>query len=100
MGWFDRAQADLDRHADEYASLDDAGLSEAARTVFETGGREDQLVRYAALVREAAERALGERPYDTQLRGLVGLLDGTVVQMLTGEGKTLVGALADAGYAL
>ena len=100
VGWFDRAQADLDRHADEYASLDDAGLSEAARTVFETGGREDQLVRYAALVREAAERALGERPYDTQLRGLVGLLDGTVVQMLTGEGKTLVGALAAAGYAL
>jgi preprotein translocase subunit SecA len=100
VGWFDRAQADLDRHADEYASLDDAGLSEAARTLFETGGREDQLVRYAALVREAAERALGERPYDTQLRGLIGLLDGTVVQMLTGEGKTLVGALAAAGYAL
>ena len=45
VGWFDRAQADLDRHADEYASLDDAGLSEAARTVFETGGREDQLDR-------------------------------------------------------
>lgn len=100
VGWFDRAQADLDRHADEFASLDDDALSEAARTVFETGGREEQLVRYAALVREAAERAVGERPYDTQLRGLIGLLDGTVVQMLTGEGKTLVGALAAAGYAL
>src|SRR5690606_6383745 len=100
VGWFDRAQADLDRHADEFASLDDDALAEAARTVFETGGREEQLVRYAALVREAAERAVGERPYDTQLRGLIGLLDGTVVQMLTGEGKTLVGALAAAGYAL
>ena len=100
VGWFDRAQADLDRHGEEYAQQTDQELSETARTLFETGGREDQLVRYAALAREAAERALGERPYDPQLRGLIGLLDGTVVQMLTGEGKTLVGALAAAGYAL
>lgn len=100
VGWFDRAQADLDRHGEEYAQQTDEELSETARTLFETGGREDQLVRYAALAREAAERALGERPYDPQLRGLIGLLDGAVVQMLTGEGKTLVGALAAAGYAL
>ena len=69
--------------------------------MFETGTREEQnYVRFVALAREAAERTLDERPYDTQLRGLVGLLDGNVVQMLTGEGKTLVGALAAAGYAL
>ena len=89
VGWFDRAQADLDRHGEEYAQQTDQELSETARTLFETGGREDQLVRYAALAREAAERALGERPYDPQLRGLIGLLDGTVVQMLTGEGKKI-----------
>ncbi|MDN5793520.1 MAG: accessory Sec system translocase SecA2, partial [Brevibacterium aurantiacum] len=41
-----------------------------------------------------------ERAYDTQIKGLVGLLKANIVQMATGEGKTLVGALAAAGYAL
>ncbi|MEU6035434.1 accessory Sec system translocase SecA2 [Actinomadura sp. NPDC047616] len=53
-----------------------------------------------ALGREAARRTLGERPYDVQLLGTLGLLSGHVVEMATGEGKTLVGALAAAGYAL
>ncbi|MDN6373593.1 MAG: accessory Sec system translocase SecA2, partial [Brevibacterium aurantiacum] len=58
------------------------------------------LVRYCALARVAAERTLDERAYDTQIKGLIGLLQANVVQMATGEGKTLVGALAAAGYAL
>src|SRR5690606_2403568 len=37
---------------------------------------------------------------DVQLLGTMGLLTGHVVQMATGEGKTLAGALAAAGYAL
>ncbi|MBX6767986.1 MAG: accessory Sec system translocase SecA2, partial [Actinomadura rubrobrunea] len=53
-----------------------------------------------ALGREAARRTLGERPYDVQLLGTLGLLSGHVVEMATGEGKTLAGALAAAGYAL
>ncbi|MGO1397106.1 MAG: accessory Sec system translocase SecA2 [Brevibacterium yomogidense] len=100
IGWFDRAQDSVAQRHEEYADSTDEQLTEAAAAVFETGTREEQLVRFVALAREAAERTLDERPYDTQLRGLVGLLDGNVVQMLTGEGKTLVGALAAAGYAL
>ncbi|HLS32964.1 MAG TPA: accessory Sec system translocase SecA2, partial [Brevibacterium sp.] len=100
IGWFDRAQDSVARRQEEYADSSDEQLTDAAAAVFESGTREEQLVRFAALAREVAERALEERPYDTQLRGLIGLLDGTVVQMLTGEGKTLVGALAAAGYAL
>jgi preprotein translocase subunit SecA len=50
--------------------------------------------------REAARRGLGERPYDVQILGALGLLAGRVVEMATGEGKTLTGALAAAGYAL
>jgi preprotein translocase subunit SecA len=53
-----------------------------------------------ALGREAARRALGERAFDVQLEGVLSLLRGTVVEMATGEGKTLVGALAAAGFAL
>lgn len=59
-----------------------------------------ELSDLCALVREAARRGLGERPYDVQLIGMMELLAGHVVQMLTGEGKTLAGALAAAGYAL
>jgi len=42
-----------------------------------------------ALVREVSRRLLGLRPYDMQLLGGIGLHRGRVVQMQTGEGKTL-----------
>ncbi|MCT1551383.1 accessory Sec system translocase SecA2 [Brevibacterium casei] len=99
-GWFEKATTDLDAAAAEFADLSDAELTDAASEVFASGPARETLVRYAALAREAAERTLGERAYDTQLVGLIGLLQGHIVQMATGEGKTLVGALAAAGYAL
>ncbi|GAA1868199.1 accessory Sec system translocase SecA2 [Brevibacterium marinum] len=99
-GWFDRAADDLAAASREFAELDDRDLTEAAAEIFTTGSVQDNLVRYCALAREAADRVLDERAYDTQLKGLVGLLQASVVQMATGEGKTLVGALAAAGYAL
>ncbi len=58
------------------------------------------LVEVCALGREAARRTLGERPFDVQLLGTLGLLSGHVTEMATGEGKTLSGALAAAGFAL
>jgi preprotein translocase subunit SecA len=58
------------------------------------------LAELCALGREAARRALGERAFDVQLLGAVGLLTGHVVEMATGEGKTLAGAIAAAGFAL
>ena len=42
-----------------------------------------------ALAREAARRTLGERPYDVQLMGAVVLHYGKIMEMKTGEGKTL-----------
>lgn len=59
-----------------------------------------QLTEICALGREAARRTLGERAYDVQLLGAVGMLSGYVVEMATGEGKTLTGALTAIGYAL
>lgn len=99
-GWFDKAADDMAAASREYAELDDSGLTEAAADIFTSGSAQDNLVRYCALAREAAERSLDERAYDTQIKGLVGLLKANIVQMATGEGKTLVGALAAAGYAL
>ncbi len=46
-----------------------------------------------AVVREAAKRVLGQRPYDVQLVGAGALARGMIAEMKTGEGKTLVSAM-------
>lgn len=47
-----------------------------------------------ALVRETADRVIGERHYDVQLMGAMVLHDGNVAELKTGEGKTLMSTLA------
>jgi preprotein translocase subunit SecA len=42
-----------------------------------------------ALVREAARRTLGERPYEVQILAGLAMHEGKLVEMQTGEGKTL-----------
>ncbi len=46
-----------------------------------------------ALVREIAARTLGMRPYHTQIEAGLAMLSGHVVEMNTGEGKTLSATL-------
>ncbi len=46
-----------------------------------------------ALVRETAQRTLGQRHFDVQLIGGMVLHEGRVAEMKTGEGKTLVATL-------
>ncbi len=50
---------------------------------------DDILPEAFALFREAARRTLGERPFDTQIMGGIVLHRGRIVEMKTGEGKTL-----------
>jgi preprotein translocase subunit SecA len=50
---------------------------------------EGMLVEVFALVREVARREVGMRPFDVQVIGGLGLHEGKIVQMDTGEGKTL-----------
>jgi preprotein translocase subunit SecA len=50
---------------------------------------DDLFVDVFALVREVARREVGLRPFDVQLIGGLGLHEGKLVQMQTGEGKTL-----------
>ena len=47
-----------------------------------------------AVAREAAWRMLGERPYDVQILGGIVLHQGKIVEMKTGEGKTLMSVAA------
>jgi preprotein translocase subunit SecA len=54
---------------------------------------DDLLVPAFATVREAAKRALGQRHFDVQLIGGMVLHEGSISEMKTGEGKTLVATL-------
>ena len=47
------------------------------------------LVQVFALVREASARTLGKRHYKVQIMGALALYFGRMVEMATGEGKTL-----------
>jgi len=54
---------------------------------------DDLLPEAFAVVREAARRTIGLRPYDVQLIGGMTLHQGKIAEMKTGEGKTLVATL-------
>ncbi len=54
----------------------------------------DVLEEAFAIIRESSKRTLNMRPYDVQLIGAMVLNEGKIAEMKTGEGKTLVGALA------
>lgn len=57
----------------------------------------DQILPEAyALVREASFRVLGERHYDVQIMGAIVLHEGKILELKTGEGKTLTSV--PAGY--
>ncbi len=46
-----------------------------------------------ALVRESARRVLGQSHYEVQILGGIGLFEGGLAEMQTGEGKTLTATL-------
>jgi len=54
---------------------------------------DDVLVEAFAVVREAGKRVLNMRHFDVQLIGGMVLHNGTIAEMKTGEGKTLVATL-------
>lgn len=54
---------------------------------------DDLLPEAYATVREAARRTLGERHFDVQLLGGIAMHRGSIAEMRTGEGKTLVATL-------
>ena len=92
------ASAEFDAKA---AGLDDDQLAKAARLLnLEKLADSADAPQFLALAREAAERTTGLRPFDVQLLGALRMMAGDVIEMATGEGKTLSGAIAAAGYAL
>ncbi len=92
------ASAEFDEKA---KGLDDDQLRKAAK-LLELGdlAASADIPQFLAIAREAAERTTALRPFDVQLLGALRMLAGDVIEMATGEGKTLSGAIAAAGYAL
>ncbi len=86
---------------DEAAGLNDGQLRKAAGLLnLDDLAESDDIPQFLAIAREAAERTTALRPFDVQLLGALRMLAGDVIEMATGEGKTLAGAIAAAGYAL
>ncbi len=81
-----------------YVDLSDAELRELTdqyKQRYADGETLDDLLPEAfATVREAANRVLGQRPYDVQVMGGAALHFGNIAEMKTGEGKTLTSVMA------
>lgn len=83
--------------ADDYTGLSDdelRGMTDEFRERLAEGESLDDLLPEAfAVVREAADRVLGQRHFDVQILGGAALHLGNIAEMKTGEGKTLVSTL-------
>ena len=82
----------------EISALSDDALrakTPAFKSRLEQGETLDDLLPEAfAVAREAARRAIGLRPFDVQVMGAIVLHRGSIAEMKTGEGKTLVATMA------
>ena len=84
----------LEPHYEAMSDDELKGQTAIFRERIEKGESLDSLLHEAfAVVREAAKRTLGLRPYDVQLVGGISLHQGKISEMKTGEGKTLVATL-------
>lgn len=98
LAWLRDQALSVEKIGETLRSHSDAALSEVVRECRElmVRGREDQsgVQRSLAAVREVARRETGENAYTVQIMGALALLNGRIVEMVTGEGKTLTGSLA------
>ena len=77
---------------DGFVHLDDESLKRAAR-------RATRLPEIVAVTAVVVSRVLGLQMFDEQLEGALALAHGRIVEMQTGEGKTLAAVPAVAWYA-
>src|SRR5262245_26764454 len=83
------------------ADRDLATLARGTRAHLRRDGFAPELVgKCFALAREAAARSIGQRHYDVQLMAGWALLQGKLVEMETGEGKTIAATLAASTVAI
>src|SRR5262245_12701207 len=94
---YERQVAAINARDADVRALPDEDLQRQAATIRQrvrNGTPPDDVLTDAfALLREAARRTVGMRPYDVQLLAGLALHDRKLVEMQTGEGKTLAAVL-------
>lgn len=82
----------------KFEELSDERLREISEELIDNAVKgintENFLARGFALVREASRRVLGLYPYDVQIVAGIAMYHGNIVEMQTGEGKTLAAVFA------
>jgi preprotein translocase subunit SecA len=96
---FDRPLDAVNALEADVSQCSDAAIAERAHALRDEPD-EQALAMVFALVREAARRTIGLRPFDEQVVAGLGLDRGYVVEMQTGEGKTLAAVMPAARRAL
>ena len=82
-----------------FEQYSDAEIAAAVRETV-AHGQIQKKPEFLALLSVASTRTLGMTPFEVQSQAVLRMLEGDVIQMATGEGKTLVGAMAATGFAL
>jgi preprotein translocase subunit SecA len=93
IGRYQKIIDQINRQKIEYEALNDselAGRADLLKSLLKSGETLDNILpRAFALVREAAKRRSGLWAFDVQLMGAIAVHQGNIVEMKTGEGKTL-----------
>ena len=93
----DKLVCEVESLADKYGKMTDeelSGMTPIFKDRLAKGETLDDLLPDAfAVVREAATRVLGKRPFRVQIIGGIILHQGRIAEMKTGEGKTLVATM-------
>src|SRR5579875_3665314 len=85
---------DIEEHFVELGDEELRGQTEEFKQRHAEGeSLDDLMVEAFAVVREAAKRTLGQRPFDVQVMGAAALHLGNIAEMKTGEGKTLAAVM-------
>ena len=97
---YERITAQVNELEPRFQAMSDeelGGMTATFRERYAAGETLDELLPEAfAAVREASRRTTGLRHFDVQIIGGIALHRGTIAEMKTGEGKTLVSTLT--GY--
>jgi len=87
---------EINKHHKKIELYSDEQLKELSQKLKQKAkiNSKDLVIEAYALVKEVCIRQLKIHPFDTQIIGAIGLHNGKLIEMQTGEGKTLVAVFA------
>ena len=84
----------INQKEEQFKSFSDGELKNFSSTLLQSDQKIDEVIVNAlACIRESIRRVSNEWAYDVQLIGALALHEGSIAEMKTGEGKTLVATM-------